>query len=73
MHKLKHGKLLLHMRRNLSAMRLVKCWHRLLREKVEYPSLEMFKTQFDMVLGCLLEVTLLQARLLDKMNSRGTF
>lgn len=53
-HKLKHGKLLLHMRRNLSAMRVVKCWHRLLREAVECPSLEMFKTGFDMGLGSLL-------------------
>lgn len=53
-HALKHGKLLLHVRRNLSAMRVAKCWHRLLREAMECPSLEMLKTQFAMVLGSLL-------------------
>jgi len=34
-------------------------WHRLPREVVESPSLEIFKTRLDKVLGSLLWVTLL--------------
>lgn len=41
-------------------MRVVKHWHNLLREMVESPYF-MLKTQLEVVLGNLLQVTLLRA------------
>ena len=41
-------------------MRVTKHWHRLPREVVESPSLEIFKSHLDTVLGNRLWVTLLE-------------
>jgi len=41
-------------------VRVIKHWHRLRREVVECPLLEIFKIHLDMVLGNLIQVTLLE-------------
>jgi len=58
-HKLKHRKFCLNMRKNFFPLRVLKPWHRLPREVVESPSLEIFKPRLDKVLCSLLWVTLL--------------
>ncbi|KFV77923.1 hypothetical protein N308_11534, partial [Struthio camelus australis] len=50
-HKLKHRKLRLNMRKKFFAARVTEHWHRLPREVVEPPSLEIFKTRLDVILG----------------------
>ena len=40
-------------RGKFSTMRVVRCWHRLPREAVDAPSLEVFKARLDGVLGSL--------------------
>jgi len=59
-HKLKHRKFHLNMRKNFFPLRVMEPWHRLPREAVESPSLEIFKTCLDAVLCSLLWVTLLR-------------
>ncbi|KGL75476.1 hypothetical protein N309_11187, partial [Tinamus guttatus] len=49
-YKLKHRKFHLHVRKNLSAVRVTEPWNRLPREAVESPSLEIFKTHLDATL-----------------------
>ncbi|KFQ88012.1 hypothetical protein N337_01845, partial [Phoenicopterus ruber ruber] len=46
-HKLKHKKLHLNMRKNFFTARVTEHWHRLPREAVDCPSLEVFKTHLD--------------------------
>jgi len=58
-HKLNHRKFHLNMRKNFS-LKVTEPWHRLPREFVETPSLEIFKTRLDKVLCSLLWVTLLR-------------
>jgi len=53
-HKLKHRKFHLNMRKNFFPLRVTEHWNRLPREVVESPSLEIFKTCLDKVLGSLL-------------------
>ena len=53
-HKLRHRKFCLNMRKNFFPLRVTEHWHRLPREVVEPPSLEMFKTRLDKVLCSLL-------------------
>jgi len=53
-HKLKHRKFHLNMRKNFFPLRLMEHWNMLLREVVESPSLEIFKTRLDAVLCSLL-------------------
>jgi len=59
-HKLKHRKLQLNMRKNFFPLRVTEPWHRLPREAVESPSLEIFQTRPDAMLCSLLWVTLLR-------------
>jgi len=59
-HKLKQRKFCLNMRKNFFPLRVTEPWHRLPREAVEFPSLEIFKTRLDKVLCSLLWVTLLR-------------
>jgi len=53
-HKLKQRKFHLNMRKNFFPLRVMEPWHRLPREVVESPSLEIFKTRLDAVLCSLL-------------------
>ncbi|GAB0182674.1 hypothetical protein GRJ2_000732700 [Grus japonensis] len=53
-HKLKHRKSHLNMRKNFFTVRVTEHWHRLPREVVESPSLELFKTHLDVMLCNLL-------------------
>ena len=53
-HELKHRKLCLNMRKNFITWMVTEPWHRLPREVVESPSLEIFKTRLDKVLCSLL-------------------
>ncbi|KFO81399.1 hypothetical protein N303_01609, partial [Cuculus canorus] len=52
-YKLERGRFRLDIRRNFFTMRVVKHWHRLPREAVDAPSLEVFKTRLDGALGSL--------------------
>ncbi|KFQ88866.1 hypothetical protein N337_03012, partial [Phoenicopterus ruber ruber] len=53
-HKLEHGKFCLNVRKNFFTVRVTEPWHRLPREGVESPSLEIFKPRLDAVLCSLL-------------------
>lgn len=52
--------LLLHLRKHFFTMRVVKHWGRLPRDVVKSPSVDIFKTWLGMVLGNLLQLTLLE-------------
>ncbi|KGL84258.1 hypothetical protein N309_09561, partial [Tinamus guttatus] len=49
-YKLKHRKFHLHVRKNFFPVRGTEPWHRLPREAVESPSLEIFQTRLDATL-----------------------
>jgi len=50
-HNLKHRRFPLNIRKHFITVRVTEHWHRLPRETAESPSLEMFKSPMDMVLG----------------------
>ncbi|KFV88544.1 hypothetical protein N308_11737, partial [Struthio camelus australis] len=50
-HKLKHRQFCLNLRKNFFTVRVTEHWNRLPREVVEPPSLEIFKTRLDAILG----------------------
>ncbi|KFQ12632.1 hypothetical protein N330_12271, partial [Leptosomus discolor] len=52
--KLKEGRFRLDIRKKFFTMRVVKHWHRLPREVVEAPSLEIFKIRLDGALSTLI-------------------
>ncbi|KFV82345.1 hypothetical protein N308_08562, partial [Struthio camelus australis] len=52
--KLMHRKLFLNMRKNFFTVRVTEHWNRLSREVGESPSLEIFKTRLDVILGNML-------------------
>jgi len=58
-YKLKQRKFHLNTRKDFFPLRVTEHWHRLPREVVESPPLEIFKTRLDAVLCSLLWVTLL--------------
>ncbi|KFQ35397.1 hypothetical protein N332_02623, partial [Mesitornis unicolor] len=49
--KLEEGRFKLGIRKKFFTMRVVRHWHRLPREDVDAPSLEMFKARLDKALG----------------------
>ena len=53
-HKLRHRKFRLNMRKNFFTLSMMEPWHRLPREVVESPSLEIFKIHLDKILCSLL-------------------
>ncbi|KFV80357.1 hypothetical protein N308_07616, partial [Struthio camelus australis] len=52
-HKLKSRKFCRNLRKSFFTVRVTEHWHRLPREAVESPSLEIFKSCVDRVLGSL--------------------
>jgi len=50
-HKVKHRRCLLNIRKHFFPVRVVEHWHRLPREVVESPSLEIFRTHLNVLLG----------------------
>jgi len=59
-HKLKHKRFPLNIRKHIFSARMTEHRHRLSREVVQSPSLEIFKSHLDMVLGHLLQVAMLE-------------
>ncbi|KFW09285.1 hypothetical protein N327_10340, partial [Fulmarus glacialis] len=50
-HKLEHGRFPLNIRKHFFTVRVTEHWHKLPRENVESPSMEILKSHLDVVLG----------------------
>jgi len=50
-HKLKHKRFPLSIRKHFFTVRVTEHWHRLPREAVDSPSLQIFKSHLNVVLG----------------------
>jgi len=50
-HQLKHRRFHLNIRKHFFTVRMTKHWHRLFGDVVEFPSVEIFHSHLDMVLG----------------------
>ena len=59
-HELKHRRFPLNTKNHFVTVRVTERWHRLPREVVASPSLEIFKRHLDMVMGCWLWVALVE-------------
>ena len=59
-HTLKHRRFPPNIRKHFFAVTVTKHWHRFPREAVESPSLEIFRSSLDTVLGSRLLVVLLE-------------
>lgn len=68
-HNLQHRRVSLKIRKHFFTVTLIEHWHRFLREAVESPSLEKFKTP----LGNWLWVAVLEQKRLHQMAFRGPF
>ena len=51
---MREGRFRLDVRGKFFTMRVVRCWHRLPRQVVDAPSLQVFKARLDGALGSLL-------------------
>ena len=61
-HKLKHRRCCLNSRKHFITVSVTQHWHRLPREAVESPSLEIFKSHLDTILGNWFWVALFEQR-----------
>lgn len=61
-HRLEHGKFCSNMRKTFLATRLAEQQHRLLREVMEFPSLEIYKPPLIVALNNMLQLTLVSRR-----------
>ena len=52
---MREGRFRLDVRGKFFTMRVVRCWHRLPRQVVDAPSLEVFKARLDGALGSLVQ------------------
>jgi len=59
-HTQKHGRFPRNIRKHFFTVRVTRHWHRLPREAVETPSLEIFRRHLGTVLGSCLQVALLE-------------
>ena len=53
-YQLKEGKFRLDVSKKFFTQRVVRCWHSLLRDVVDAPSLQVFKARLDGILGSLI-------------------
>lgn len=59
-HRLKYRTSCLKIRKSFFTIRVIEHWNRLLRDVVQSPPLEIFKSRLDTVLGTLLQLPLLE-------------
>lgn len=72
-HKVKHRGFSLNIRKHIFTVRVTQHWHRLPREILEYPSLEILKIHLDTALSNWLRMALLEHGELNKMTFGSHF